>query len=93
MFALAAVGLLVMVGLAIDGMTIFLERGGRQNAANATALAGRGDCPRPRAMRRSPPQAADQAIRDAIVQGKRTVIECHDIVLELHADLVRADEG
>jgi hypothetical protein len=39
-FVFAIVGLLAMVGLAIDGGTVFLERRRMQNAADAAALAG-----------------------------------------------------
>ncbi len=39
-FVFAIVGLLAMVGLAVDGGTVFLERRRMQNAADAAALAG-----------------------------------------------------
>jgi hypothetical protein len=39
-FVFAIIGLLVMVGLAIDGGTVLLERRRMQNAADAAALAG-----------------------------------------------------
>ena len=71
LFALAAVGLLVMVGLAIDGGTVFLERRRMQNAADAAALAGAQKLSEIMCDETVTPQGADAAIWDAVERYAR----------------------
>ncbi len=71
MLAVFAVGLLALVGLAIDGGTVFLERRRMQNAADAGAMAGTRKLAQIMCDESFTPQTADGAIWEEVEKFAR----------------------